>query len=116
MLADGRRRKRIRLDDVRAGFEVLRVNLRNDLRLGQQQQLVVALEVLAFPIAEALPAVIGLLQLVALDHRAHRTVNDGDAFAQQEFERVKLGLGCGHDGLRNEHGEPPAIKVQIDAS
>src|SRR5258707_5971279 len=39
-----RRRKGIRLNDVRARREVLRVNLRDHLRLGQQEQLVVRSE------------------------------------------------------------------------
>ena len=36
---------------------------------------------------EALAAVVGFLQFVALDHRAHRTVDDEDARGKRGFER-----------------------------
>ena len=44
------------------------------------------LEVLAAPIREPRAAKGRLIQLVLLDHRAHRAVNDDDAFAQQTFK------------------------------
>ena len=47
----------------------------DDLRLGDRQQVVVALEVLT-PVGEPGPAVVGLGELVALDEGAHRAVQD----------------------------------------
>jgi hypothetical protein len=47
----------------------------DDAGLGQHQQVVVALEVVRV-ILEAFAAVVGLLQAVALDHGAHRAVED----------------------------------------
>ncbi len=61
------------------GFQVGLVNVLDDLRLGQRQQVVVALEV-ARPVAEPFAAVAGLVELVALDHGAHGAVQDQDAF------------------------------------
>ena len=48
--------------------------------VGIGQQAVVAF-------GEALAAVVGFLQFVALDHRAHRAVDDQDALGQRGFER-----------------------------
>ncbi len=43
---------------------------------------------------EALAAVVAFLQVVALDHRAHRTIDDQDAFAQRLFEQGDAIGGC----------------------
>ena len=51
----------------------------------QHQHVVVALEILRVRL-EALAAEIGFGQLVALDHGAHRAVEDEDAFGEQAFE------------------------------
>jgi len=55
------------------------------------QQVVVALQVLRV-IAEALTAEIRLAELVALDHRAHRAVEDGDALRQDGGQRLGAGV------------------------
>ena len=73
------------LDDVGARGQVLGVNLADQRRLRQRQQVVVALQI-ARPVAEALPAVGGLVGLVALDHRAHGAVEHQDALGQQTPE------------------------------
>ena len=73
------------------------MNVLDDLRLGEVQQIVVALEVLAVPILEPLAAKCRLVQLVLLDHRAHRAVEDDDAFAQQTLRDVQFcpaSVGC----------------------
>src|SRR6185369_3942968 len=73
----------VRLHDVRARFEIAPVNLLDDLRLSEIEQLVVALEILALPIAKAFAAKLLLTQLVLLDGCTHRAVDDDDAFAKQ---------------------------------
>jgi hypothetical protein len=88
----------IGLDQVGAGGQVLSVDLQDHLRPGQHQQVVVALQILV-PAGEARTAVIGLLQLVALDHRAHGPVDDEDAFAQQRVEAVEGGVQI-HDAAQ----------------
>ena len=82
---DGLRVEGVGLDDVRAGFEVLAVDFLDDGGLGDVEQVVEALEVLV-PVGEARAAIIRLLQLVTLDHRAHRAVNDDDAFTEQALQ------------------------------
>ena len=72
----------IGLDEVRAGLQIGGVNLADDRRLGQRQQIVVALEI-AGPVAEPFAPVVGFLQAVALDHGAHRAVQDQDAAGQE---------------------------------
>jgi hypothetical protein len=47
----------------------------------QLEQVAVAFQALRM-VLEALAAVVGLAQLVALDHRPHRPVEDDDAFLQ----------------------------------
>ena len=83
------------LDDVGARLEVLAVDLFDDARPREAEEVVGALEV-ARVRREALAAVRRLVQLVALDHGAHLPVEDEDASAE---EVVKLG---GAVGLRHE--------------
>jgi hypothetical protein len=71
----------------------------DDLRLGQAQQVVVALEVVG-EIGEALAAIIGFGQLVRLDHRPHRPVEDQDALGEQGMQQVGAGHGGGRIGKR----------------
>ncbi|WP_425142895.1 hypothetical protein, partial [Enterobacter hormaechei] len=98
-------------DQVRARFQVGGVDVCDDLRPGQQQQIVVALQFMALRRAvvaagamaviltagEAFATVIVFLQAVALDHRAHRTVDDQDPLAQG----VEQGVGT----LRMQPGQ-----------
>jgi hypothetical protein len=47
-------------------------------------------------IAETLAAVIGLVELVALDHRPHRAVEHENARRQQRMEARKRSVVSGH--------------------
>ena len=64
------------------------VDVLDDLRLGEVQQVVVALQV-AGPVLEALAAKSRFVQMVALDHGAHGAIEDDDAFAQEAFECLR---------------------------
>ena len=57
----------------------------NDLRLGQAEKVVVPLQILR-TILEPLSAKSSLVQIITLDHCAHRTVENDDAFTQQAFQ------------------------------
>ena len=57
------------------------------LRLAQVEQIVVAAH-LAVPGIEARAAIAGLVQLVLLDHRAHRAVEHEDALGRRRSRRV----------------------------
>src|SRR5262249_23543333 len=93
----------VRLDDVAARLEVRLVDAPDDVGARQHEELVVALHVVGV-VAEALAAVVGLAEPVALDHRAHRAVEYEDAAREQLVEsRAGVGNGHGrllHDGLR----------------
>ena len=54
----------------------------DDVGPRQHEHVAVALEV-ARMVREAVAAEVGLRQLVALDHRPHRAVEDQDAFGEQ---------------------------------
>ena len=86
-LRDRRRAERVRLDEIRARGQILLVDLANHVRLRQRQELVVALQMQLDTrhreVAEALAAIRGLVELVALDHRPHRAVDDEDAPREQ---------------------------------
>ena len=82
--------ERVGLDDIGAGFEVLRVNFLDNPWLGEKEQLETAFEVFSLPISKPFPPIIGLGQLVALNHCAHRAVEHDDAFAQERFQRMKV--------------------------
>ena len=75
------------------------MNLPNDLRLGDHEEVVVSLEILAGPIGEAVAAVVGLLQFVLLDHRAHRAVEKNDALREQV---AKGFFGCGDHFVKRQ--------------
>jgi len=63
------------------------VDLADHLRLRQHEDVVVAFDVV--PVAgKARAAVPGLVQPVALDHRAHRAVHDEDAPFEQRGDEV----------------------------
>jgi hypothetical protein len=89
---DRRAGEGVGLDHVRlAVHQVLQVDVVDHLGPGQRQQVVVALEpVRGVEVFEALAAEVGFLELVLLDHRAHRAVQDQDArlhFVEQLRER-----------------------------
>ena len=81
-LGDDRGGERVRGDDVRAGREVGRVDRAHHVGLGQAQEVAVAADVPGV-IAEALPAPVGLAQVLLLEHRAHRPVEDQDPFREE---------------------------------
>ena len=99
-LRDDRRTKGIGLDDVCAGSQIVGMNLGNHLRTGDREQLVVAFDVVG-EVGQPLAAVVGLGELVALDHGAHGAVEDQDApgeqLAQADFDRT-----CGLIGRRQK--------------
>ena len=74
--------ERVGLDDVGAGLEILVVDRADDVRPGEHQQVVVALQV-AGPVSESLAAEVLLGKPVLLDHRPHRPVDDQDPLAQR---------------------------------
>ena len=63
------------LDDVRARFQIGAVNGVDNVRLCENEQVVVAFHV-AVVIGEARPTIAGLVQLVALDHCAHGPIQN----------------------------------------
>ncbi len=91
------------LDDVRARLQVLRVYVANQLRLGQRKEVVVAAQLLR-PCAEARAAIVFLGEPGALDHRAHRPVEQEDPLGEQ---RGELG-GVGRNVHRIRKKKKPA--------
>ena len=94
-LRDRGRGERVGGDDVGAGAQIFGVDVLDRLRLGQDQQIVVAADV-AMEIRETLAAKRGLVILQALDHGAHGAVEHQDAFAGGREQGGSLG--------RNRHG------------
>jgi len=95
--SDGGAAEGIRLDDVRAGFEITPVDFVDEIGFREEKDLEAALEVFALPILEPVAAVTSLAQLVLLNHRAHGPVERDDALAHQRFERMEI---------FGRHGEP----------
>ncbi len=97
-LGDRRRREGVGLDDVGAGDGIAVVDVLDRLRLGQDQQVVVAL--LRMPVrgAGAMPGEVVLAEAEPLDLGAHRAVEDQDALARRGFERgphlASVALAC----------------------
>jgi hypothetical protein len=77
--------ERIGLQDVGARLQILPVDPRDDLRLGQHQKVVVAPEILG-PVPEALSAVVGLAEPMSLDHGAHGAIQDENSLGEYRLE------------------------------
>jgi hypothetical protein len=99
-LGDHRRVEGVRLDDVRAGLEVLRVDLLDHVGASDHQDVVVALEVVGV-VLEALAAEVSLGELVLLHGGAHGAVNHHDALLHDLVDHVERRGGLdGVDPLR----------------
>ena len=94
------------LDDIRPGFQIGAVDVLDDLRLCQRQQVIVALEI-GRPVDKPLATIIGLTQFMALDHRAHGAVKDQNAVGEQGFN---LAAGC-HERTCVENGMEGIIQI-----
>ena len=109
---DGRAVEGVGLEDVGAGVEVGAVDVADDGRLRDDQEVVVALE-LAGVVLEAVAAVVLFLQLELLDHGAHRAVEVDDALAQEGLKalagRVQRESLAGHRPYRA--GCRPRVKA-----
>ena len=70
------------LNDVGARIKISGMNLLDDRRLGQHQQIIIAFEI-AWPILETHAPEVFLLQVIALDHGAHRAIQNQDAVGEQ---------------------------------
>jgi hypothetical protein len=120
VLADGGRREGVGLDDVRAGLEIMAMNFLDDGRLGDLEEFVVALEILAGPVLEPVTAELGFTELVPLDDRAHGTVDDDDALFQERDQtfasRVTLTVGRTHKIPRENTLSSHGNKEQINSS
>jgi hypothetical protein len=108
-LRDGVGVERVRLDDVRAGRQVVVVDGPDDLGARQAQEIVVTANVVRnlIAIGEALSPKARLVELVALDHGAHRAVQDQDALGQRRTKRGSSAFAdlgrCGRNGGRHAH-------------
>ena len=79
--------KGVGLKNIRTGLQVGGVNRFDNVRLGQAQQVIVALQVTR-PIGKFLAPIVGLLQLIALNHGAHGTVEQQNTVGELLFEQV----------------------------
>ena len=98
LLGDGGAVEGVRLDQVGAGLEVGAMDGLDRVGLGQDEQVVVALEV-AGVVLQTLAPVVGLRELQPLEHGAHGPVEVDEALPEQRLEapagRVERELG-GH--------------------
>ena len=95
-LRDGRGAERVRLDDVGPGPQVLPVDVADQLRTRDREQVVVALQV-GLGLAKAVAAKVVFGQVMTLNHRPHRAVHDEDAAAAEIAQFAQRG---GHKGGR----------------
>ena len=83
-LRDGRGTEGVSLDNVRPGLQVLAVNIGDQLRLRQRENVIVTLEV-PLGISQSRATELLLAQLVALNHGAHRTIQHEDPLGQRRY-------------------------------
>ena len=79
--------ERIRFDNVGARFQVLQVDLLDDLGLGQIQDVIIQAQIPDVP-REFFAAVCRLIQFARLNHRAHSAIEQQDASVQERIEFV----------------------------
>ena len=92
------RREGVGLDDIGARAQILAVDLLEQRRLREREQITVPLEV-ARPCGEPLAAEVGIAQPVTLDHGPHRSVQNHNALPHELGERSLLKSssdGSGH--------------------
>ena len=81
-LRDSRRAEGIRLDDVAPPLEVGAMDPLDHVRTSNREEIIVSLQVMPM-ILEAFAAEVRLGQWVTLDHRSHRSVEQGDATGEK---------------------------------
>ena len=105
-LRNRRRTKRIGFDDICASSQIALMHFADHVWAGERQELVVAFYVFAM-LSKSWATKICLRQFVALNHRAHRAVQNHHALAQEPskvgttgiaFNRIGQ-LGIGHESL-----------------
>ena len=79
----------------RACRQIVTVDVEDLVRLRQNEKVVVAFDVLR-PIGKARSAIVGLLEAEPLDHRAHCSVRDENAFVHRLFEKRDPLTACAH--------------------
>lgn len=82
-------------EDIGPGVEVGLLDRGDDIGLGQQQQIVVALDV-AWPIGKARATIVVFLQTVALDHSTHASVEDQYALLECLLKCLETSATVGH--------------------
>jgi hypothetical protein len=76
------------LENVGAGVQVFFLDRADDIGAGQNQQVVVALDV-AWPVGETFAAIVFFLQAIALDHGAHTAIENQDPLFESLLECFK---------------------------
>ena len=84
------------------------MDVADDVRARQAQQLVVAFDVFV-KVIEPCTTVLGFPQLEALDHGAHGTVKHHDAVLQNVGQRLAAGVG---EGLHGGYCRNPRARSQ----
>src|SRR5205085_2470029 len=77
------------LDDVGAGLQETPVDVADDLRLGQREEVAVVEQIL-LRVAKAIATDVRLAHPISADGGAHRAVDDRDPLPQQLAQRVVL--------------------------
>ena len=77
--------ERVGFDDVRAGFEILAMDILDDLRMSDIQDVVIEPQFFGMG-GEFLAPVVGLAEIVTLDHRADGAVQNHNATIQDFLE------------------------------
>ncbi len=85
ILRDGRGREGVGLGNVGTGRIILIVQVGDDIRPRQAQDIVIPLHLALVP-REALAEEIGFIQAAALDHHAPRAIEDQDALFRGLFQ------------------------------
>ena len=98
------------LDQIGARLEIGAVDVTNQIGLGQHQQVVVALQIVR-PVGKPLAAIVGLAELVALNHGAHGAVEHEDAALQRGVKFGVAGMQFHGSPDQNSRAFYPLIRI-----
>ena len=98
---EGLRVKGVGLDDVGSSLEVFPVDGAHDLRSGQTEEVIIALQRM-WKIPEAIAAVTAFVETIPLDHGSHGPVDDEDTLLQCSFNRMHNRSGSFRSATREK--------------
>ena len=113
-LRNGGGRKCIGLNNITARREIGRVNVANNIRLGQRQQIIISRNISVI-IGETITAIGRFIQLMTLNHCAHCTVKHKNSVSRQPVQFCNACVACPTHNIP-QYAAAPSFKIRHTAN